>query len=99
MIRGLALALSFTCAALPSAGQDVVAGCRAAAKPAECARTAALSHAVKKASFWGSALARPPDQRIGSAPPELVEFLMLDNVANNIPNEARASRLEPAFVE
>ena len=93
------LALSMACIADRASAEDAVARCRAAAKPPECARAAALSHAVKKVSFWQPALSHPLEQRIGSAPPELVEFLLLDNVANNIPNEARASKLEPAFVE
>src|SRR5207253_2888406 len=41
----------------------------------------------------------PLDDRIGVGPPELIEFLMLDNVAHDYPNVARSPKIEPAFLE
>src|SRR5690349_17589916 len=79
-------------------GDDILAKCRAAEKPADCARAAGHAHVIKKVSFWREALARPVEDRIAVGPPELVEFLMLDNVANGFPNEARAAPLDPAFL-
>ena len=97
MLRILVALLLWT--ALDSHAQEALVKCRAAEKPADCARAAGHTHVIKKASFFRAALARPVEERIAVGPPELVEFLMLDNVANGFPNEARAPKLDPAFLE
>ena len=86
-------------AALDASAQEALAKCRAAGKPADCARAASRDHVIKKASFFQANLSRPLEERIAVGPPELVEFLMLDNVAHGFPNEARIPRLDPAFLD
>jgi hypothetical protein len=83
---------------LAATAEDRVAACKARADAPKCAREAALAHPAKKAAFWSTALARPLTERIGAGPPELVEFLALDNVVHGYPNQPRASRLAPQFL-
>ena len=64
----------------------------------ECANKALLGHTVTKLAFWGAALAKPLEQRIGVAPPELVEYLNYDNIANGFPDRPRAARLGAEFL-
>ena len=77
---------------------DPVSVCRANANPQKCAFEAAKAHPTKRSAFWRSAMARPLDERIESAPRELVELLALDNVANGFPSVPRASTLAPEFL-
>lgn len=49
--------------------------------------------------YWAGAFARPVEERIGVAPPELVEFLVLDTIAQQIPAHPRAPDLEPGFAD
>ena len=67
-------------------------------KDTACAREAMMKHPVRSPEFWKARLALPLSERIGPAPPELVQFVTLDNVANGYPNRPRASKLEPAFL-
>jgi hypothetical protein len=67
-------------------------------KDSACAREAARTHPVRKPEFWRAALAKPVGERIGPAPPELVHFVTLDNVANGYPNRPRVSKLTPDFL-
>jgi hypothetical protein len=64
----------------------------------ECAVKAGRVHVIKKLAFWEPALAKPIEQRIGVAPPELVEFLNLDNIGNDIPNQPHAATLSADFM-
>lgn len=64
----------------------------------ECAFKAVHAHPAKHAPFWREALARPLAERIRVGPPELVEFLVLDVVANDLPNKPRASSPDAAFL-
>lgn len=59
---------------------------------------AICGHVVRKLEFWKQALAKPLSQRIGAAPPELVEFLALDNIYNAHPNKPRAATPAPDFL-
>lgn len=63
-----------------------------------CAIRAMHASPAKRADFWRGALARPVAERIGPAPPELVELLQLDVMANGYPNQPRPSSPDPAFV-
>ena len=63
-----------------------------------CAARALRGHAVTRLGFWAAALAKPLEQRIGVAPPELVEFLTFDNIANGLPERPRAARLTVDFM-
>lgn len=67
-------------------------------KDLACAREAAKKHPIRNPEFWQAALAKPVAERIGPAPPELVHFVTLDNVANGYPNRPRVSKLAPAFL-
>ncbi len=86
------------------------AGC-AAAQPAavaecakrgkdgrECLLQAMRAHPAKSAAFWKAVQSRPMAERLGPAPPELVEFLHLDNAANGFPEKPRASRPSDEFM-
>lgn len=59
---------------------------------------AICAHAARKLRFWEQALRKPLEERIGGAPPELVEFLALDNIYNEHPNKPRAAAPAPDFV-
>lgn len=76
-------------------GESAALPCKAGDK--ECAVKALRAHAAKKESFWKDAFARPMAERIGPAPPELVEFLALDNIANAFPNHPRRVTPAPDF--
>lgn len=64
----------------------------------DCARKRLAQSPAKQSSHWRAALQRPLAERIGAAPPEVVELLVLDVVANAYPNKPRPSKLDPAFV-
>jgi len=64
-----------------------------------CAREALKKHPAKQPEFWMRALGKPLGERIGPAPPELVDLLKMDNIANGYPNKPRIPKLEPGFVE
>ena len=53
----------------------------------ECVSRAIRNSPVTKLHFWKSAFAKPVEQRIGVAPPELVEYLALDNLKNGFPDQ------------
>ncbi len=64
----------------------------------ECALQAGQNHAVKKLAFWQPTLKLPLSQRIGPAPPELIDLLRLDTIAQAIPSKPRAPTLTPEFI-
>ena len=64
----------------------------------DCAIKAQQGHAVTRLGYWERAMGRPVEQRIAAAPPELVEFLNLDNIANEIPDRPRAAKPDAAFL-
>ena len=84
----LALASCFACAAQSP--------CPAGDK--DCARKRLAASPVKQSSHWRPMLQRPLAERIGAAPPEVVELLRLDVVANGYPNKPHPSKLDPAFM-
>jgi hypothetical protein len=63
-----------------------------------CAAKAVEAHSARKAAYWSAALAKPVGERLGPAPPGLVEYLNLDNILNGFPNEPRASVLSADFI-
>lgn len=87
-------ALLFSCGAFAQAGAKFPC----AMDDRKCALAAGFAHVVKKPEFWRTAFAKPLEQRIGVAPPELVEFLMLDTIAQSIPSKPRAATVTPDFV-
>ena len=64
----------------------------------ECATKALRGHVVTRQAFWQANLAKPLEQRIGVAPPELIEYLNYDNIANGYPERPRASTLNAEFL-
>lgn len=64
-----------------------------------CAEKNLRGRVVQKLVFWAPALARPLEQRIGAAPPELVEFITLENVAKGYPERPRAAAPAPDFLQ
>lgn len=64
----------------------------------DCARKAALAHPVRSVAFWTRALERPVEKRLGPAPPELVEYLTLDNVVNGFPERPRSANPSGDFL-
>ncbi len=67
-------------------------------KDLACAREAMKTHPAKQPGFWKAALARPLEDRIGPAPPELIEILAIDNLAQGYPNQPRVPVLTSAFI-
>jgi hypothetical protein len=57
----------------------------------KCAREFALKNPVKQKSFWAESMAKPVDERIATAPPQLLMYLTLDNIAAGVPNRPRAT--------
>lgn len=64
----------------------------------ECALKAGQNHVVKKLAFWQPTLKLPLSQRIGPAPPELIDLLRLDTIAQAISSKPRAPTVTPEFV-
>ena len=64
----------------------------------ECALMAGQNHIVKKLAYWQPTLKLPLSQRIGPAPPELIDFLRLDTIAQAIPSKPREPTLTPEFI-
>lgn len=63
-----------------------------------CAVEVAKNHPAKQLAFWEATMKRPVEERIGPAPRELIDFLALDNLANDYPNKPRAARLPDRFI-
>src|SRR5687767_7733212 len=66
----------------------VVTGCARACGPTN---EDLQRHAVRDVAFWGDRLERPLADRIEAAPPEVVEYLSMDNEVNGF-----AARAAPA---
>jgi hypothetical protein len=93
---GFALATSLMLACAVAQDLDA-APCRDADKG--CLLRAIRSHAVHKLSAWEADRARPLPDRVGAAPPLMVEYLNLDNRLNDYPERPRAAKLDSAFLE
>ena len=63
-----------------------------------CAISLLRDHAAHKIDFWRGALQRPLAQRVGAAPPELLEYVALDNIVGGFSNRPRAPVLSAAFM-
>jgi hypothetical protein len=65
-----------------------------------CAREALHTHAVHRLASWNTSLStRPVAQRVATAPPDLVEYLNLDNVSNGFAGTPRAAAMDAGFVD
>lgn len=70
--------------------------CASGDKP--CFAKVLNAHPARTVSFWKETLARPVADRIGPAPPGLVDYIRIDNLANGFPEKPRASRPADDFV-
>jgi hypothetical protein len=93
-MRILLAALALLCAG--AWGGEKPLPCAAGDK--DCARAALKNHPAKQRATWKAAFARPVAQRFGPAPPELVELIALDNVANAFPNKPTAAHPPADFM-
>ncbi len=92
----LAIALVFSASPVTTTAQkQPPIACASSDK--DCASKALTGHTVSRLAFWEAALAKPLEQRIAVAPPELVEYLNYDNIANGFPERPRAARLGVDF--
>ena len=63
-----------------------------------CLLKAMKANPVLSSSYWKVPLGKPLLERIGTATPEVVEYLQLDVAVNDIPNKPRAAAADPAFM-
>src|SRR5687768_5611283 len=63
-----------------------------------CARKLLAASPLRQSSHWAAMLRRPLEERIAIGPPEVVEYLVLDVIANAFPNKPRASTPDAAFM-
>ncbi|HVT34564.1 MAG TPA: hypothetical protein VHE37_03195 [Nevskiaceae bacterium] len=64
----------------------------------DCARAAIRNHPARRIEFWNRMLSRPLVQRIGPAPQVLLDYLVLDNTAQGVPDHPHAPRLSAEFL-
>lgn len=97
-VRAIAcLAVAALSALQPVAAREVVSlPCADADK--ECARRAMKHHGATDVASWQAMLALPAAERIAPAPPQLVEYITLDNIANGYPERPRAARLDAGLL-
>jgi hypothetical protein len=88
----LVLAFAFACLAGPTLAASGALPC--AATDTECAKRLIRAHPLKTLAFWKDSLARPLQERAAAGEPEVVEFLVLDTIAQSIPS--RPSMASPA---
>jgi hypothetical protein len=67
-------------------------------RDAACAAAAMRRHPAVWLRSWRGALQRPLEDRIGPAPPVLLDYLLLDNLHGGFPNRPRPAELSPDFV-
>ena len=92
--RGLlAAVLICTAAAL---GAQPALPCEGADKA--CLREAIRSHVVRQPAFWRADFSRALRDRVGYAPPELIQYVTLDNLKEDYPERPRAPQLDEAFL-
>ena len=65
----------------------------------ECAAELRSRSPVKNMSYWKSAFKKPLEQRVGSAPDELVAYLNLDNIVGGYPNKPQAVTIPEDFLK
>ena len=82
--------------AMPALSAEKALPCSATDVP--CAVAAAKAHRVIRAEAWAGALKLPVDQRLGPAPPALVEYLALANIAQGYREKPRVAILLPDFL-
>lgn len=101
VLRDFKLILSTLVAALlqsSALAQDpMVLPCRADDR--KCAKEALGQNPIKQMPYWKSAFEKPVEQRLGTAPSELVLYLNLDNIWQGFPNKPRAAAIPEDFLK
>ena len=87
------LAVAWAACIPPSFAGQLPVPC--AAEDRACALAAGKSHPARQMPFWAARFALPVDGRVGIAPPELVQFLALDAIAQGIPARPRMASDNP----
>ena len=95
-MRLIALLLLAAFCGTASSQQQAAFPCRFDDK--ECAAKAVRGHPVTKVAYWQNALGVPVEERMGPAPPELVEYLKLDNIKNGYVSKPAAIHPPDDFV-
>ena len=90
------LALVSLLALQPASAQEPKLPC--GDKDKQCAEAAMKNHVAGRINTWKAQLSRPMGERIGSAPPELVQYITLDNILNEYPERPRAAALDAALL-
>lgn len=65
----------------------------------KCAADLRSQSPIKKMPYWKSAFKRPVEQRVGSAPDELVAYLNLDNIVGGFANRPQAATIPEDFLK
>lgn len=91
-------AVAILAAAITPAGAQHPFTVPCAANDKPCLMKVSKAQSARTAAFWKTTLARPIGERIGPAPRELVEYLLVDNLLNDFPEKPRSSRPSEAFV-
>jgi len=92
----IALALAVLCLATFARAASGEAAC-APVEP-ECATRMLRAHPIKTLAFWKDSLARPLQERVAVGSAEVVEFLVLDTVAQSIPTRPRMASAAPELI-
>lgn len=64
----------------------------------ECLFRSIKASPVLSSSYWTVPMTRPLQDRIGSATPEVLDYLRIDVAINDFPNKPRAAPADPAFM-
>lgn len=65
----------------------------------DCTVAVPERHTVTKLEYWKQSLGRSIEQRIGPAAPEMLDYLIKDNIRNSISNRPRPAVLAPDFLD
>jgi len=98
LLRIFAVAVACAGSLGSAAAQPLPAGFPCGAEDKACAAKALQTHKVKTRAFWERRFSEPLEERIGAAPPALIEFLNLDVIHQGIPARPRESKLDPVFL-
>lgn len=64
-----------------------------------CLQTRFVDHPVRQLSFWQSRFALALQQRVFTAPAELIEYIELDNFINDYPQRIRVSQNTELYID
>jgi hypothetical protein len=90
------LALPLACHMGAAAQDELALPCPP--KDAECLFKVLHTHPARRLAAWQRTMGEPLIERIAPASPELLEYLLWDNVANGYPNRPKAAAPQGTFV-